>query len=101
MDSTLTLRRAGTTDEAAIARVAAVDSSVPPKGETLVVAVDGKIVAAMSLDEGAVVADPFEPTADLVEALRLRRTQLHRAHPAGVRSRWRPSFPRPAARSAR
>lgn len=76
MESSLTLRQAGTADEAAIARVAALDSSRPPRCPALIGQVEGRIVAALSLDDGAVVADPFEHTADVVQALRLRRDQL-------------------------
>ena len=73
MDSTLTLRRAGTADDIAIARVAALDSRRPPAGPTLIAELDGSIVAAISVGDGAVVADPFERTAHIVQTLRLRR----------------------------
>jgi hypothetical protein len=84
MESTLTLRQAGTGDEAAIARVAALDSSRPPVDPAMVAERDGRIVAAISFDDGAVVADPFERTADVVQALRLRREQVTPARRRGT-----------------
>ncbi len=33
-------------------------------------------IAALSLRDGSVIADPFSPTAELVELLRLRARQL-------------------------
>jgi hypothetical protein len=78
MESTLTLRPAGPGDKAEVARVAELDSRRPPTSPTMVAELDGRLVAAISLDDGAVVADPFEPTADIVHALRLRREQLSR-----------------------
>ncbi len=96
MDSTLTLRRAGTGDATAIARVAALDSRRPPAGMTLIAELDGRIVAAISFDDGAVVADPFERTADIVQALRLRRAQLSPDRRRGGRVLRRLTMPRPA-----
>jgi hypothetical protein len=97
MDSALTLRQAGTADEAAIARVAALDSARPPLYPTLVGEIGGTIVAALSLEDGAVVADPFEHTADVVQALRLRREQLLPARPHRVRTLRQLPLLRPAA----
>lgn len=37
---------------------------------------DGAVVVALSTTTGDVVTDPFRATADLVELLRLRSTQL-------------------------
>ena len=82
MDSTLTVRRAASGDDAAIKRVSALDSARPPVGPTLIAELDDEIVAAVSLRSGAVVADPFRPTAAIVEMLRLRRRQLVKARPA-------------------
>jgi hypothetical protein len=95
MDSTLTLRRAGTGDEAAIARVAALDSCRPPAGVMMIAELDDQVVAAISFD-GKVVADPFERTADIVQALRLRQEQLSPARRPGRRMLRRLPVPRPA-----
>ena len=50
--------------------LAALDSAAPLTGDIVLAESDGEVAAAMSLDTGAVVADPFVPTAHLVELLR-------------------------------
>ena len=73
---TLSIRPASQDDAVAIARLAALDSAEAPAGETLLAIVDGQPLAALSLASGAVVADPFAPTADLVVMLRQRAALL-------------------------
>jgi hypothetical protein len=68
----LTIRRATTTDEFAVRRLAALDSSFPPTGEVLLAEMDDELWAALSLDTGAAIADPFRPSGDLVDLLRFR-----------------------------
>jgi hypothetical protein len=77
-DGNVVVRRGRHADIDALADVAALDSSRPLTGRTVVAEVDGRIVAAVSLHDGRVVADPFAPTADVVEMLRV--------HTAGARS---------------
>ncbi len=48
------------------------------EGEVIVAEIGGRIVAAMSLDRGSVIADPFVRTAALVELLEVRGQQLRR-----------------------
>jgi hypothetical protein len=76
--ASLTIRHATAADEAALRRLATLDSSRVPSGELLVAELDGQLVAALSVDTGAAIADPFEHTAAIVDSLR--------AH-AGRRSR--------------
>jgi hypothetical protein len=66
----LTLRLAGPDDDAALRRLAELDSSRPPDGRVLLAVVGSNPVAALSVETGAVVADPFRPTADVVAVLR-------------------------------
>jgi hypothetical protein len=68
----LVIRRGHPTDTAEIATLAQLDSARPLTGPTLVAESDGRLVAAVSLHDGRVVADPFTATADVVEMLRLR-----------------------------
>jgi hypothetical protein len=42
-----------------------------PNGELFVGEVDGRLLAALSIDTGAVIADPFEHTAEVIELLRV------------------------------
>jgi hypothetical protein len=68
--ASLTIRHATNADEAALRRLAALDSSRVPSGELLVAELDGQLVAALSVDTGAAIADPFEHTAAIVDSLR-------------------------------
>jgi hypothetical protein len=66
----ITIRSARDADAGALARLAALDSSHVPSGDLLVAEVSGELVAAAS--DAGVIADPFRPTADVVDLLRLR-----------------------------
>jgi hypothetical protein len=76
----LTIRHANGADAAALARLAGLDSSHVPNGELLIAELDGRLVAALSVDTGAAIADPFEHTAAIVASLRAQ-SQRH-ARPA-------------------
>jgi hypothetical protein len=91
--TTLTIRHANVADASDLARLAAVDSAAPLTGDALVAFVDGEPWAAIELDTGAVVADPFRPSAELVEVLRLRASALGGERP---RRRLPRLLPRPA-----
>ena len=64
------VRPARSVDSDALTVLAALDSAAPLTGEVLLAVAGGEVAAAMSLDTGAVVANPFEPTAHLVDLLR-------------------------------
>ena len=66
----LTLRLADHTDAPVVRRLAQLDSSRPPSGRVLLAVVGSEPVAALAVETGAVVADPFRPTADVVDLLR-------------------------------
>ena len=70
------IRAARGSDGPALRRLAALDSSVVPAGELLVAEADGELVAARAITSGAVVADPFRPTADVVAILHARAELL-------------------------
>jgi hypothetical protein len=55
------------------------DSSTCSSADLVVALRGGRIVAAVSLSEDAAFADPFEPTAEVLELLRLRAAQVRRA----------------------
>jgi hypothetical protein len=61
----------------AIERLAQLDSARCPSGPMLVAAVGGEPVAALPLDGGPAIADPFQRTAALVCLLELRVAQMH------------------------
>ena len=78
-DKTLTIRPADPTDLAGLNRLAALDSASPPTGEVLVAEVGGELWAAVELDSGTAIADPFRPSGELVELLRVHARGEHRS----------------------
>jgi hypothetical protein len=73
---TVALRIASDDDAPAVRRLAALDDSPPLKGKVLLALVDDEAVAAASLSDGRVVANPFVPTSDTVTLLSMRASQL-------------------------
>jgi hypothetical protein len=71
----VTIRRAVAADARALERLAQLDCGRVPAGEVLVAEVGGELLAAVSVASGAVVADPFRRTADIVALLRVRAAQ--------------------------
>jgi hypothetical protein len=78
----VTVRRSGSGDGFALARLAALDSASPPRGPALIAEADSRLLAALPLGAGRPIADPFAPTAELVALLELRRSQIESAGPA-------------------
>ena len=72
----LTIRRATSEDTFAVRRLAALDSAFPPTGEVLLGEMGDELWAAVSVDTGAAVADPFRPSSDIVDLLRFRAGRL-------------------------
>jgi len=72
----VTMRCAQEHEASALARLAELDSTALPRSPLLVAEVAGELVAAISLTDGVVVANPFLPTADVIELLRARERQL-------------------------
>ena len=70
------VRPARDVDAADLAILAALDSAAPLTGDILIAVSGGEVAAAMSLDTGAVVANPFVPTAQLLAHLRMRADAL-------------------------
>jgi hypothetical protein len=73
--SSIVLRRAVSSDAAALSRLAQLDSARLPRGPYLLAERDGALVAAVAVPSGVAFADPFTPTADAVELLRKWATQ--------------------------
>ena len=73
-DAPVTIRHASSADLPALERLAALDSHRIPSGELYVGEVDGRLLAAVSIDTGGVIADPFEHTAAIIDLLRVRAT---------------------------
>jgi len=69
MTSSLVLRHATSADAADLERLAALDSARPLEGEVLLAYAGGELRAALSVQSGRSVSDPFWPSADLVQLL--------------------------------
>jgi hypothetical protein len=76
----ITVRPAAASDYPTIWQVAALDDSSVPGGPLLVAELEGELVAALSLESGHAIADPFQRTIEAVDLLRLRASQVARRH---------------------
>ena len=72
----VTIRLARADDAPALAELAALDGKPVPAGAVLLAEHRGSARAALALADGTAVADPFQPTADLVSLLELRAAQM-------------------------
>lgn len=95
----IVIRRATDADLGAMRHLADLDSTRPPSGEVLLALVGCELVAAIEIPTGAVVADPFRPTTDLIELLRLRAARHRDANGRPDRPRLRRQVSRPAESS--
>jgi hypothetical protein len=86
---TISLRVATDRDATILEKLSALDSKPLMHAPAVVALVDGRPVAAASLSDASVVADPFAPTAEVVELLQARVA----ASTATAKAR-RPRFPR-------
>jgi hypothetical protein len=87
----LTLRLAAAGDAVALRRLAERDSALVPAGRLVLAEVGGELRAARALGSGETIADPFEPTAHLLELLAARARELERGRggrrrPLGARA---------------
>jgi len=91
VSNTVIIRPARAADLPPLQDLAELDCAAPLTGAVLVAVVDGRPWAALALDDGRVIADPFRPSAAAVELLRLRVAQVRapggRAARAGL-ARW-------------
>jgi hypothetical protein len=73
LEGQILLRYSRVSDHGALERLAALDSRTLSEGSFLLVEVDGELVAAAPIDVDAdPLSDPFRPTANLRELLRLQ-----------------------------
>jgi hypothetical protein len=75
----VTVRVAGADDALALRGLSERDGRAAPVAPVLLAEVDGVLLAARSIEDGASVADPFRHTSHLSELLALRATHLRNA----------------------
>jgi hypothetical protein len=81
LSEAIIIRPARAADADAVRRVAQRDSQAVPDGDLLIAVVAGEVHAAIAVDGGDVIADPFRRTEELVRMLALRRLQMQRLDP--------------------
>jgi hypothetical protein len=77
-DAPVLIRHAAPTDARDLARLSELDERSLPLGERLVGVLEGRVVAALEVDSGTAIADPFVPTEGVIELLGLRAAQVRR-----------------------
>lgn len=77
----ITIRPASAGDASALRRLAELDSSTVPHEPLLVAQVDGEIQVAVSMSDLSAIADPFVPTAHVVDLVRGHIRQTVRTAP--------------------
>jgi hypothetical protein len=70
------IRGATGADHEALVRIAQRDSKLVPVGALIVAETGGELRAALEIETGRAIADPFRHTADLLGLLRARAAQL-------------------------
>jgi hypothetical protein len=91
----ITIRPARPADASALAALVQLDSAHVPSVPVLIAEANGKLRAAVSLDDGTAIADPFTHTVWMVQLLHTRADQLrgrrpvHRRHFLRTLKRWR------------
>jgi hypothetical protein len=73
---TVVIRAARGSDGPALRRLSELDSRPIPAGDLLVAETGDEVVAALSVETGDRVADPFRRTADVVDLLAYRARRL-------------------------
>jgi hypothetical protein len=76
---TVLIRAARGSDGPALRRLAELDSRALPEGDLLLAESDDEVVAALSVETGDRVADPFRRTADVVDLLAFRARRMRAA----------------------
>jgi hypothetical protein len=74
--SSVTVRLTRPGDAEAVMRLAELDGRRVPPAPLLAAEVGGEVLAVRSLASGKAIADPFRPTAHLIELLELRSSHL-------------------------
>jgi hypothetical protein len=77
-DVEVVIREAQSGDIPELMRLAELDSRRLPAGNVLVAEAAGRIRAAIAVENDALIADPFVPTAEFASLLALRAQQVRR-----------------------
>lgn len=72
MSEPITITHSADANVPSVWRLAALDDRRPPHGPALLAYEGGELRAALGLQDGQAVADPFHRTAEIVDLLRLQ-----------------------------
>jgi len=75
MTPPITIRHSTAADRDRVLELAQLDERPAPVGDALLAEVDGRLWAAVGIDDGGAVSDPFEPTEEIVLLLQMRAEQ--------------------------
>jgi hypothetical protein len=78
LNAAIELRRMDLTDadSEAVEKLAELDSGASLEGPVLGIEIEGRLLAAIEIESGRVIADPFSRTSELRALLKLRASQL-------------------------
>ena len=82
-ETPLVIRLATQADQVPLTRLAQLDSAPPLEGRVVLVEADGRIRVALALADGRGIADPFFPTAEMLDLLETRAAQLSAPNASG------------------
>jgi hypothetical protein len=71
----ITIRHSATGDRERVVELSQLDGRPAPTGDLLLAEVGGKLWAAVGIDDGAAVADPFELSGEVEWLLQMRAEQ--------------------------
>jgi hypothetical protein len=71
----ITLRHSAHGDRERVLELAQLDGRPAPTGDLLLAEVGGNLWAAVGIEDGAAVSDPFEPAGEVVWLLQMRAEQ--------------------------
>jgi hypothetical protein len=81
----VTIRRVTPDDWRAVERLVQLEGRPAPRGDALLAEAQERVLVVHSLHDGTTLADPFEPTAELVSLLKARARQIGGARTALAR----------------
>jgi hypothetical protein len=81
----ITIRHSAGGDRTRVLELAQLDGRAAPAGEMLLAEVGGKLWAAVGIEDGAAVADPFEPSGEVEWLLQMRAEQERAMRAPGSR----------------
>jgi hypothetical protein len=81
----ITIRHSADGDRARVLELSELDGRPAPTGKLLLAEVGGKLWAAVGIDDGAAVSDPFEPAGEVEWLLQMRAEQERAVRAPGSR----------------